>query len=54
METKVIKPFSAAELDKLKKLTAEYRPSMDKTVVHAWGHDITALLKGYLARIGEQ
>ncbi len=54
METKVIKPFNATELEKLKKLAAEYRPSMDKAVVHAWGHDVTTLLKGYLARIGEQ
>lgn len=54
METKVVKPLTASELAKLKKLVSEYRPGMDKAVVHAWGYDITTLLRGYLARIGEQ
>lgn len=53
MEAKVIKPLNATELARLKKLVSEYRPSMDKAVVHGWGHDVTTLLRGYLARIGE-
>jgi hypothetical protein len=53
METKTVKPMTVSELEKLKKLANEYRPGMDKLVVHAWGHDVSILLKSYLARIGE-
>jgi hypothetical protein len=54
METKVVKPFTSSELERIKKLANEYRPSMDKTVVHAWGEDVAKLLRSYLTRIGEQ
>ena len=50
---KDIKPPTSAELEKLKKLALEYRPMMDKNVVHGWGHDLSTALKAYLKRIGE-
>lgn len=34
------------------KLAKEYRPSMDKDIIHAWGSDVAALLKEIVEPVG--
>lgn len=50
----MFKPLNDAEVTKLKKLADEFRPSMDKTVVLAWGEDVSKALKSALKRIGAE
>lgn len=38
-------------LDALRDLAREYRPTMDKDVVHLWGAEVTAAITAYLASI---
>jgi hypothetical protein len=38
-------------LNELEKLAREYRPSMDKDVLHSWGAEISAAITAYLASV---